>query len=259
MASKRKSRPKANATPKKSRRIYRPDGFLWVGLIINILAGLMLSPMTSLTRIRVVGAEPFDRQRIEGELTALGGKPVASIKPRAVETSLASAPEVRDVDFTRNWFGRGQVKITYNKPVAKVAGAKALFLSDEGVLYTSRQKTGPLPTTDLPESVNRAALTFAMEAPLQPLGELCAHIPSSIDCSSSQATFQMDKGLCLNTGEGSALIVFGPADRMNEKLASLDQFLKENPRLLKENSEVNLIVPEKATRTPLPVVGTPKP
>lgn len=259
MASKRKpkSKPRAKA-PRRSGRAYRPHGFFAVGLVVNVAAGLFFSPMTAITRVRVLGAEPFDRPRLEGLLTAYAGKPVASITPRVVESGVEEAPEVRDVDFTRNWFGRAQLKITYRKPVAKISGTKALYLSDEGVTYTSRQRIPPLPSAELPESANSAALTYAIEAPLQPLGELCAHIPAPIDTTSVTALYHPEKGLCLNTGESSALVIFGPAENLDEKIAGLSKILQDNPNILRENLELNLIVPERATRTPLPPATKPK-
>lgn len=260
MASKRKRRTKAApaAPRKRSGRAYRPDGFLAVGLAVNIVAGLIFSPITSITRVRVLGAEPFDRARIQGLMEGFAGRPVASLVPREIESHVTEAPEVKDVDFTRNWFGRAQLKITYRKPVAKVSGTPSLYLSDEGVLYNSRQKVGVLPNAELPQSSAPAALTFAVETPLEPLGELCARIPAPIDTAGAVALYHPEKGLCLNTGEASALVVFGPAERLDEKLAGLSQILRENPNILRENSEVNLIVPERATRTPLAPAGAPK-
>ena len=253
MASKRKSKPKAksSSTRKRTNRAYRPDGFLWVGLVLNLVAGFVLSPMTAITRVRVLGAEPFDRQRLQTQLEALGGKPVASITPRSVESGVTDAPEVRDVDFSRNWFGRAQLKITYRKPVAKITGSKSLYLSDEGVLYTSRQRIPVLPYAELPAAANLAALTYASEAPLQPLAELCLRIPAPIEPAMTTALYHPEDGLCLNTGEASALVIFGPAERMDEKLITLGKALRDNHRLLVDNSQINLIVPEKAARTPI--------
>jgi len=216
---------------------------LAVALIANVAAGMLFSPMTSIVRAHVVGAEPWDQGRISALMTSLEDVPYERVSPRLEESLVLAAPEVQDAVFSRNIFGRSELRVTYRQPVAKIVGFAHLCLSDDGVLYPSRQTLPVLPQADLPDGVENPSLTFAVEPPLAALSQICAQLPSQMDKSQTVALYNPDRGLCLNVGSSSSMVVLGSADRLDEKLQGLSRLLQQNPDLLQQNSMVNLMAP----------------
>jgi cell division septal protein FtsQ len=231
-------------SPKPNRRPLTIEAILLVVLILIVASGVMYSPMTSIVRVNVIGAEQFDRRHISAILAALQDVPYARLSPRLVESAVLETPEVHDAVFSRNIFGRAQLSVTYRKPVAKLVGDDLLCLSDEGVVYPDHQVAPGLPLVQAPDSLRNPALTFAVEPPLVALSQVCAQLPSQVDKSQTVVLYNPDRGLCLNVGNGSSTVVFGSADRLDEKLQKLSGLLQQSPDLFRQCLTVNLMAPE---------------
>lgn len=230
--------------PKRRRRKLKPAPILVLLLAASVVAGLDASPITSLSRARVVGAEPFDRPKIEGIMSSLAGKPIGQVDTRLVESGALESPEVAKAEYRQNLFGRSELKLSYRKPVARMEGRPNELFDEDGVLYSSRQATGVLPLLRLPEDSLGPKLTFADGWPKGRVAYLCSHIPKEIARDSLVVEVQERGGLCLNMGQQQQ-IVLGSEDQLDEKIAKLESLLEGNPRLLAEIKELNLTAPSR--------------
>jgi hypothetical protein len=233
---------------RRRRRRLKPAPILFLLLLANVAVGLSFSPLTSVTKARVIGAEPFDRPRLERLLESLSDRPSARIDPRAVETEALKIPEALDSDFRRNILGRAQLKMAYRKPVAKIDGLPSTLMDENGVIYASRQPTRNLPRVRLPAKALEPQLAFVNSWPALPLAECCKRISKRIPKNDCVFELSLRGELCLNIKD-SARIVFGSATQLDQKLSQLDALLNRNLRLT-EIKELNLTAPSHPVYVP---------
>ena len=241
---------------KRKRRRLKPAPVLVLLLIANVGAGIAYSPLTSITKVRVVGAEPFDRPRLQSLLQSLTGTPCNQVQPRAVETNALQIPEAFDSDFARNIFGHAELKMQYRQPVARLEAHPDQLLDISGQIYSSRQVVGVLPGLRLPSESILPLMSFMDSWPSKSIAEVCAHLPRQIPRDGVVLEVMSRGELCLNIGQ-SGRIVFGSTGQIDEKLNKLETLLKENPRLLTETKELNLTAPSHPVSKP--ITEAPKP
>lgn len=235
---------------KRKRRRLKPAPILVLLLIANVAAGIAYSPLTSITKVRVVGAEPFDRPRLQTALQTLTGRPCNQVQPRDVETEALQIPEALDSDFARNIFGHAELKMHYRTPVARLEAHPDQLLDISGQLYSSRQVVSVLPALRLPPENMFPLMSFMQCWPSKSIAEVCAHLPRQIPREGIVLEVMSRGELCLNIGQ-SGRIVFGSTGQIDEKLNKLEALLKENPRLLTETKELNLTAPSHPVSKPI--------
>src|SRR4051794_12816207 len=101
---------------RRRRRRLKAGAVLWLLVIVNVTAGLLFSPATSLTQIRVKGAQGSDFARITKELQWLKDKPRLTINTPSVEEQILRRPDVRSANLSCNIFG-SELKLAYYEPV----------------------------------------------------------------------------------------------------------------------------------------------
>jgi hypothetical protein len=229
----------------------KPAPTLVLLVAVNVALGLEYSPVTTMTKVSVYGAAPFDRPRLEKLLQDdLKDLPCVKVNPRIIEGDALQAPEALDSDFQRNLFGRAELKVKYRVPVARMAGFSECFLDTTGVVYPSRmQPPGDLPTLVVPnEFVHPVAMTVN-PWPSTEIAEFCQRLPKQIDRKSCEIRLLPRGELCLNIGQAER-IVFGSATELEEKMARLESLFAQNPSFL-WNQELNLTSPSRPALRPL--------
>src|SRR5579885_495653 len=126
----------ARKSKRKSRAI-NWNAVLWTTLIANILLAVLFSPLTSIRRLRVMGAESYDQDRISNLAKTLDGKPFALVPTVKFEGSVLGSRDVQEATLSHNLFGSAILRLTYRRPVAMLASVPHTYLDEQGVIYGS--------------------------------------------------------------------------------------------------------------------------
>src|SRR5258708_2050430 len=99
--------------PRRRKRKLRPAPILWVLLILNLVLGLFFSLVTSAGKVKVLGADPSDRARIEESLQSLLNVPCLRVNTAAVEEGIMRLPDVETATLKKNLFGNDELTLAY--------------------------------------------------------------------------------------------------------------------------------------------------
>lgn len=158
------SKPKTKARKKRKARPVAWGPLLAVLFGLNLVLGFVLSPITSLTRVRVKNALPSEEESITINLEKLQGIPYALIHWGWVENRLTLSGAVQAVDHTGSPFGRAILTLQPTRPVAAITGPESLeglFLSDSGRIFPSDIDGSRLPKIELPSDSGDPVLGLA--------------------------------------------------------------------------------------------------
>lgn len=238
--------------PRRRKRRWKPNWAPILGLALagNVLAGIWLSPITSIRRIRIEGAPTWDRPRIQTEVAKLKDRPSVPVNPRELETRILAHPAVASVDFRRSIFGSARLELTYRRPIARLSGTDGQFLDREGGIFRfGGRLTADLPTIRLHASSLRPAMTLMGAWPAAKVADLIPQIPKSIPIKGLDIEVDSEGAVCLNIKQ-AARIDLGSVDRLSEKFRALEGLLAENPDLLQKVEELNLVEPTRPAMRP---------
>jgi hypothetical protein len=230
---------------KRKRTRIRPAPILALLLVANVAAGLFFSPITGLSKVRVVGVLPQDRERVSLLLGDLEGLPALRVDPWVVESRVAAHPEVRFADMRRNIFGRGLLTVTYRRPVASIGGSPGAALGSDGVVFRTSRSLDGLPEVVPPPEAERPGAVLAGVWPPAQIADFCQKLPKDGVGLSRKVVVDSRGALYLDIG-GERRIQFGPADKLDEKLAAWRRFVADNPTLYPQVAELNVTAPSRA-------------
>lgn len=240
--------------PRRRRGRFSFTAFLWAALVGNVAAGLWFSPITAPRKVRVDGTPASLQGNVRAILASMRGVPCVRVDARAIETKVQALPGIRTANLTRNVFGNAVLRIETYRPIARLAGDAGLYLSEDGVVFRSREEYGPMPSLAPPEGFGQPNFTLAQSWSSQRAAQMLAKAQNAgiLGPESGQ-------GLKLSISSGGtawmdtpfgARIEFGTTERLDEKFAKLTELLKQSPELLSENSSVRLIAPNRPMIVP---------
>ena len=232
---------RSRAAARRSKRRAPPGAVLAVLIAVNVLAGLWFSPLLSLWRVRVVGAQPQDQPAIAAIIESETDVPALGVRSMALETSVQRLPEVDSATFGDNVFGSGRLVIRYRTPIARLAHSK-LALDALGRVWRTRQDVSLLPSVRLPSSAMNAGLSLTRSAPLAGVAGLAKKLPDVWPQFTGEIVLDDAGTVCLNRSD-SGRVVLGGTDAMDEKLSRLAGLLHDRPELFSGAIEVNLTAP----------------
>lgn len=234
--------------PRKARRRrirLRPAPWLALALLLNIGLGLAFSPLTSLTKVRVVGAAPSDQGRVREILTNLKGVPASRVDPFRVESAAQLRPDVERASFRRNLFGRGLLTFEMRVPVARLTDAEAIGIDRDGAMFRTDRPMDALPFIRLEPGA--IAPWGALQVPVQV--SAAARLAPTVQALDPERPpeIQIDSqgALCLNMGSGRVRL--GTHEQLDAKMVRLREILNADPGLFRQVAEVNLTSPERPT------------
>lgn len=120
-----KPKPKARPAKRARRRPVRPVNWnlvLGAALGVNILAGCLFSPLTSLRKVRVSGAPASSHDQIRRDLKRVQGIPYAILDRKWLESRMLLDGSIESFSFSGSIFGSAVVKAVPRSALAKVAG-----------------------------------------------------------------------------------------------------------------------------------------
>lgn len=233
---------------KRKRSRLRPKPILWLLIMGVAAAGIWWSPITSLRSVRIEGALPSDRNRLEGIAAKLHDIPLIRIDPRVTESEVLENPEVLHAELNRSLFGTGLLKVTYRRPVARLLGHPNILLDPQGVLYKANSTPDTIPQIQLPVNGPPTLLTLTSNGQPQTMAKLAQDVLKLP--VSDVIRIQVEPGgvVCLNMGTGR--VILGSLDDLDKKLSVLRERLATKPNELNEVQELNLTAPESPSFIP---------
>lgn len=258
MAEKRRQpatrKPRAKAAPR--RRISgprrRPRWSAWLAglLMLNFYCGMFFSPITGATGVRVVGADPTDRARIERHLQTLAGKPAWRNDRMRLESLILQNDAVLSAELSQNPFGRGLLKLRLRKPVARIVADRIVLLASDGTIFSATNAPARLPLLRLPSKTLEPNLALMGGWEATRTAGLSAQLSDKFPRQNWSIDVDQRGVICLNKGVRGS-VVLGSSDALDRKLERLRQILKDRPSLLSQVAELNLTSPANPVYVPL--------
>lgn len=228
--------------PRKRKRRIAWVSLLWIALVANIAAGLWLSPITSLRKVRVQGASEETRAQLTREIWRLNGVPVSKIDPREFESRIQRLSAIRTADFSRGLFGSAVLIIEPRRAVARIAGESGAFLDDTGAVFSSNLLPAGIPILVLPREAREMNLSLAETWPSASVAEICSRMTEFPQFEDSTVEIGGSGSVSLTTGLG-ARVFLGSTEKLDEKFSELKRLLGERPELLARIESLNLTAP----------------
>lgn len=216
--------------------------------LVNVGFGLAYSPITSATKVRVVGAYASDQERIKVAVQELRRKPALRGGAEVMIEQINRRPDVRSVEFGQNLFRRGRVSVRYYPPVARVAALPKSILTSQGTICQTQESIEDLPPLRfVGPSVPTATLLERFES--RKIADVCARA-KTLRITRLEIVVLESGGVCLNSGT-TGRVILGPPDDLDDKFEKLDEVLQQQPTVLNDRKELVLIVPSKPMVRPL--------
>lgn len=231
------------------------SAFPWVGVLsllvlINLAAGAWLSPITAVRTLRIEGVSEAQKGTFVRYAQLLKGRPALNVNPRELESTIMKDPAVENVDFRRSPFGSAKIRVFFRLPIARITGGGGTVLSSDGVLYKVDTQSLSLPVIELHPSSLAPTLTLLGPLPGRNIARLIQGLPPKLSKKGLKVIVDSEGAVCLNITQ-AARIVWGSADRLEEKLKALESLLSERPNLLENVKELNLTEPSRPAFKPL--------
>lgn len=219
--------------------------FYWaVCFSIVLIAGLFTSDLTSLTIVRVSGADKSDEQRIKKILQSYEGIPALRIPTAEIESLIELNPKIRMSRFEVNVFGRAHLQVENRKAIAFLVGRPGRGVDLEGKTFPISK--GSMPKIAIGKKVQEYNLFFSICNPnpyfeaLHLAEKLQVHLPKL------EGNLDLDpqSRLCFYTKGGKCRVLFGNGRRLDKKVEVLERALDFQPDLLESVRIVNLVEPD---------------
>jgi cell division septal protein FtsQ len=217
--------------PRKRKRIsVRPKPIFGLLLGVNVVVGLLWSPLTALREVRIRGAAAWDQARLQMIAESVKGIPCAQVNSHDVESQVLQDSEVKTARFSRNLFGSAVLSVDYREPVAVLDQQPDVALSTDGVTFFSRHLPPNLPVVKIDGENPMGSALIAGSWPVQTVAKLAVQMGAIFKGRSLQIELGKGQVLCLNMG--AEQVVFGSCDDIDSKVAALQSQLAKDPQLL---------------------------
>lgn len=213
---------------------------LGLAFVLNLVAGIYASRITSVVKVTVEGAQADDQARIRALLQYIHDQPALQVNRFATETRVLEKSGVLKAELTRNIFGRARLNLEYRRPVASIKGSPGAALGRDGVIFQTSEALRGLPSVDIFEAARLPSLTVA--SPWRP-GEVAGLASALIELSQQQhveiAALE-NGGLCLNIGSKFA-VELGLSEQLDQKIDFLKKQIEDDPAVLTSNKTLVLV------------------
>lgn len=248
-SARRRASTRTAARSRAPRRPIAAGPVLWFLCFANLTLGLGLSSITAAYRVRVVGAPPDDRERIERHLQALRGIPCLRSDRRLIESLVQAGDEVARADFSQNVFGRGVLQIKSRRAVARLDVERPTALSEDGVVFATRTDLSGLPLVKIGGLAKAPNLAIAGAWESGSVAGLCADLAAKWPKTRWMVEVDNIGVLSLYRGSG-AMVVLGSSDDLAEKLKRLEKIMEESPSLMDRVRRIDLTSPKNPVYEP---------
>lgn len=239
--------------PLPPRKRKRPDlkKWLWSLCAANTACGLYLSPVTSLTTVRVTGAMPNEKEAIARALQAGRDLSYLRYKDEGAMSEIQALQGIERASIERNLFGRGVLKLKRFKAVAVVDHGGGMALSDSGRWCRLEKLDPDWPQLVIARSQLEPSPCLVSKVSSQQLAHLVQGLTKAVPDWNGKLELA-DTGVLTATEVGVSHVILGSDDDLDAKLEALSNLYQQRPELFdKPGSEVNLTYPKVPTIRPL--------
>jgi hypothetical protein len=230
----------ARKSKRKSVINWKP--VLGTALCINVIVGLLFSPITSVRHIRIVGAQPHDTQRLNALAQGLRGVPFMVVPTTKLEGSVMASRDVYNAELNHNLFGSAVLRVQYRQPVAELVDPPHIYLDNQGVLYGSPEAIQGVRQLGLDPEYLQPTVALTLPWPSTLVADLCVKL-NSFD-QLKDAVVHVDTTGRLWLSEANAgKVDLGGSDQLDEKLRKLKRLLDDDPQLLTRVRSLSLTDP----------------
>jgi hypothetical protein len=246
-------RPQNRKRRKKQKRVWSPPAdytlWLWALLALNVVVGLAFSPVTGSRLVRVVGARAEDEPRIAKFLRAFEETPYSRVNEAQVATLALEDRSVERASFRTNVFGRGVLDLSYRRPVARVEGTEALYLSSRGALFTGTPDAAVKVLLSAPGAVPQPNLSVFSSWRSGVAAQMCDNIAERLPDRTWRMVVSASGFVSLES-EGEGTVEFGSFEDADEKVQALVEVLQEDPERLSNVRKLVLTSPSNPVIVP---------
>lgn len=210
--------------------------------MVNVALGMVFSPLTSVQKVRVVGAAADDQARLTRELQSLRALPVLRVSGVSTRYRLENSSRIQSATFAPNLFGRAVVRIALREPVARIVNSKTC-LDRNGHAFLFSQSDAMLPTIVPPRGSFSPNLTLLGGWEVGTTAQLCEKLTAQMP-NVSWIVELNERGILSLKADGGAEVALGSSENLQQKVAKLATMLEADPDLLKKVRQINLNAPE---------------
>ncbi len=234
---------KTTGAKKRVRRRVRWTPILWILLLVNLSLAYRYSPMTTLQTVKIEGARDGDREFFQTSLKELNGIPAFQINIPSVESKADQIDAIESFAFQKSVLGSGRLVVKYRTPVARIEGMPNVFLGRDGAIFRD-ERPGLVPEMSVIFHTGVKLTVVTVAAPFNT--ERIAWLADNASVLGLPETRidVADTGSLSLLSEG-AKIVLGVSDDLPQKLTRLKQLIEQNPSLIADAKEINLMDPER--------------
>ncbi len=237
--------PSKERVPVKRRRRRKSiaiDKWLWGFLTINVLLGALFSPLTSLRKVRIIGAPEDDQARLTDRLQNVRGLPLAQVSENYLISQVLSNPEIETVRYNPNLFGRAVLRMSLRKPVAQIINSKT-YLDLSGTPFKSLRSYESLPTVTPTQGAFSSSMMIVSGWEIGNVAKICSKLSEQVPNVSWNLAVD-DRWEISLLADGGTEVALGSSDSWFTKVKKLRDILQANPDLLKKVRTINLTFPE---------------
>lgn len=222
--------------------------FWLFALLIVVILGLRFSLLTQLTQVTIRSNSTDDIKRLTSIVMQQENIPAMQISKEDMEISVKRNLQVKSVEFISNVFGRGTLIVEYREPVAMLESSPTFCVDASGVVFPFR---GHRPNLLISTKIQQFSpiLCLSDSSELRDLAQLAANL--QVQIPKLAGNLDLDAlGRLFFQVTGSARIVFGLGDRLEDKIAVLKKLIEQDPQILHVAKEINLVEPQEPAMTP---------
>ncbi|HXH60445.1 MAG TPA: hypothetical protein VNI20_03725 [Fimbriimonadaceae bacterium] len=237
---------------RKTKRFVKPADpapWLWSILAVNILIGLLFSPVTSLATLRVDGANPIDQEAIGAIVQSAKGAPALRVDRNTIQSAVERISSIEQASLRVNVFGRGVLTLNYRTPIATVAGSPDTYLSDSGTVYVSHAKKSLKGVVEPPAPTNAQNLSVFGAWRSAAAAKMCENMVQRLPDLEWRLVVAQAGYVSLQLSDGG-IVEFVSFDDTETKVAKLAEILHSDPKLFQKHKKLNLSSPLKPTVEP---------
>jgi hypothetical protein len=208
------------------------------------------SPVTAVRRVRVVGAKPYDYERIVQHIQTIQKIPYVKLNLRRLETLLLANGEIRSVKLYSNPFGSAGITIESRVAVAKIMNTPSLYLSEDGVLFTPNASVTKAISLWVPTDFYDGNLCLGGRWEAQKMALFCRKLSRTMFSDRWDVAINAGGVICLRR-QGQSTIIFGFQEKADEKMSQVERIIRQYPGVLFEAKAINVMVPSHPVLVPI--------
>lgn len=223
--------------PKKRRKRRGPppisaEALFWSLFGINFVLGCFLSPITSVTKAKVIGAHPDSHAEIKADLERLEGIPYSLIRRGWIENRLLLDGAASAVKWKGNIFGRAGFTLVPRRAVARVVGKglpEDMALDVDGRLYRSVTSLSDLVGLEIPDRAKESTGLILSGWEAGTAGAFAKGLSEVLGGDLSSCTITMTEDSAFIFDISGSTLELGALPSVDDALEQVLAFVKRRP------------------------------